>query len=1059
MSDDFIFRGSVVELDPELKRLLDLEDERQASTIILIASESEAPEAVNEALGSRFSNIYAEGYPREESRQQTEGEILDVAAELAHYRRYSDPRYYKGVEYADLLEALARRRAAELFAANGISPDNLFVNVQPLSGGPANSAVYTALLQPGDTIMGLNLNDGGHLSHGATVNRSGKVYHSVPYFVDVESEALDYDAIERQALEVKPQIIVAGYSAYPLIVDWQRFRQIADQVGAYLLADIAHISGLVAAGVHPSPIGIADVVMTTTHKSLCGPRGAMLMTHKRDIARKLDRAVFPGEQGGPHLNTIAALAVALKLAQSEQFKALQRRIVENVSRLAAQLQAHGLRVVGGGSQNHLLMVDTKSANQTNGVHLTGDMAARILDLAGIVVNRNTIPGDKGALSPTGIRIGTVWISQLGFGAAEVDQLAAAIATVLKGCTPFAYTGPGEKQQLRAKVDYGALQAAREIVRQLRGRDRQSSNSLALTIRGAEAATFLNYALTSDVLGLGDGDSQPTHVFGPDLDQAGTLTRLAADHFHLRLGDSAAAQQVADWFQALSDGYVEFGDLYAKLPGPVVVEPAPARLEDVAEAIGAAVSGAAQDLLTTLRRAIDNATVDEAEDSEAFADAKPFFIGQERRPSPNEALPAFSWEEPADPPLLRTNLYDTHKGMGAKLIPFAGYEMPVWYTSVSEEHAAVRETAGLFDVSHMGVFEASGPYAAEFINTVTTNDVTTLAIGRSQYTYFLFPDGRIVDDLMVYRRGDDQYMLVVNASNNDKNWAWLNGVNEGRVLIDPQRPFARILHPTTLRDLRDPQHGADCRVDIALQGPRATDILLALGADPALAKRIKALPWAGLTEGKVGDFEMIISRTGYTGERVAYELFVHPDQTPQLWQALLRVGEAYGLKPCGLAARDSTRTEAGLPLYGHELAGDQDLNPAEAGFGSFVKTWKPFFIGRAAFLEKEKGRDRTIVRFRMNDKAVRRPETGDPVLDRRGKVVGLVTSCAIDSEGYLLGQAIVPLSFSEPGTPLAIYQLGGGKRPLAAAGKIAVGGRLPMPDSATVLSRFPSRKKK
>ncbi|RIK19649.1 MAG: serine hydroxymethyltransferase [Anaerolineae bacterium] len=432
MSDDFIFRGSLAKVDDTVRQIIAREDARQASTIILIASESEAPEAVTEALASSFGNIYAEGYPREESRRQTQAEIADIDLELAHYRRYSDPRYYKGVEFADTIEALARRRAAELFAANGISADNLYVNVQPLSGAPANSAVYTALLQPGDTIMGLNLNDGGHLTHGSPVSRSGKVYKGVPYFVDPVTEVLDYDAIERIALENKPQIIVAGYSAYPRIIDWQRFREIADKVGAYLLADIAHISGLVAAGVHPSPIGIADVVSTTTHKSLCGPRGAMLMTHKRDLARKLDRAVFPGEQGGPHVNTIAALAVALKLAGTEQFRALQRRIVDNAARLATQLQEHGIRVVGGGSENHLLLIDTKSVRNEgtpDGVHLTGDMGSRILDVAGIVVNRNTIPGDKGALSPTGIRMGTVWASQLGLSARAASANCARVSII------------------------------------------------------------------------------------------------------------------------------------------------------------------------------------------------------------------------------------------------------------------------------------------------------------------------------------------------------------------------------------------------------------------------------------------------------------------------------------------------------------------------------------------------------------------------------------------------------------------------------------------------------
>jgi glycine hydroxymethyltransferase len=279
------------------------------------------------------------------------------------------------------------------------------------------------------------------------------------------------------------------------------------------------------------------------------------------------------------------------------------------------------------------------------------------------------------------------------------------------------------------------------------------------------------------------------------------------------------------------------------------------------------------------------------------------------------------------------------------------------------------------------------------------------------------------------------------------------------MIDAQRPFARIQHPVALRDLRDPAHGAECRVDVPLQGPRARDILLALCDDPGLAARIKALPWAGLTEGKLGEFDVIISRTGYTGERIAYEIFVHPEQAPALWARLMEAGAPFGLKPCGLAARDSTRTEAGLPLYGHELAGGLGLNPADAGFGSYVKLWKPFFVGRAAFIAHEQTRDRVVTRFRMNDKAVRRPETGDPVLDRRGKVVGRVTSCAIDSEGYLLGQAVLPLELSAPDTAVFIYQLGGGQRPIRTPAAITAGARLPMPDGATVLTRFPVRKKR
>lgn len=1040
MTSDFIFQGNLEELDPELNHLLEREDQRQDRTIILIASESAAPDAVREAMSSTFANIYAEGYPREASRKQSEADILDVQMELAHYRRYSDPRYYKGVEYADLLEALARRRAAELFAANGITADQLYVNVQPLSGAPANSAVYTALLQPGDTIMGLNLNDGGHLSHGTRINRSGKHYNGVAYFVDPQTELLDYDDIERRAIEAQPQIIVAGFSAYPMIIDWQRFRAIADKVGAYLMADIAHISGLVAAGEHPSPIGIADVVTTTTHKSLCGPRGAMIITHRRDLAAKLDRAVFPGEQGGPHMNTIAALAVALKLAQTDQFKALQKRIVSNAKRLAQKLAEQGLRIVGGGTENHLLLVDTKSVTR-DGVHLSGDIAARILDTAGIVLNRNTIPGDKGALNPTGLRIGTVWISQLGFGDAEIDQLAQAIGMTLKACHPYAQMAPGGKTELRAKVNFDTLQEAREIVGNLRQVEKRPFIGTVVEIRGEATTQLLNHALTSDVLALAVGASQPTHIHGPSLNHDAVLYRLEDNVYHLQLENEAAAILAWDWLSDLSDGYVDFGDLYAKLEGPVVVFRLPFAPED------------------ELSNAVDKAHHIKAEEGMApVAVSKPFFIGADLYME-GDPLPEFVWEEPADAPLKRTTLYETHVALNGRIVPFAGYEMPVRYaTSVGEEHMAVRTAAGLFDATHMGTFDASGPHVVEFLNTVTTNDVATLEIGRSHYTYLLMPDGSVIDDLLIYRLAEEHFMLVVNASNNDKNWAWLNGVNEGTVLIDAERPFAKIQHPVQLRDLRDPQWGDECRVDMPLQGPKSLEVILAL-ADEADRARIKKLPWAGLTEATLAGMSVIVSRTGYTGERIAYELFVHPDKAPELWDAILEVGAPMGVKPCGLAARDSLRTEAGLPLYGHELAGDLQLNPADAGFGSFVKLWKPFFVGRAAFIAHEQERKQIVARFRMNETGVRRPESGDPVLDARGKIIGTVTSCSLDSEGYLLGQALVPVEMSKPDTAVWIYQMGGGKRPLRLPDELKTGAKMPIPDAATILMRFPSAKRK
>jgi glycine hydroxymethyltransferase len=288
-------------LDASLEDLVNLEAERQVRKLILIPSESTAPMAVREALASSFQNIYAEGYPDDEMRFMKESEILDLPARLAHYRRYSDPRFYKGVEYADIIESLARRRCAEAFAANGKSADDLYVNVQPLSGAPANNAVYPAVCNPGDTVLAMSLLHGGHLSHGSSVNRSGKLYNVVHFLVDAVTEQIDYAVVEEMALEHKPKMIIAGYTSYPWVPDWKKFREIADKTGAILLADISHIAGLIASGVIPSPIGYAHVTTFTTHKTLCGPRGACIITTDSALAKKIDRAIFPGEQGGPHV--------------------------------------------------------------------------------------------------------------------------------------------------------------------------------------------------------------------------------------------------------------------------------------------------------------------------------------------------------------------------------------------------------------------------------------------------------------------------------------------------------------------------------------------------------------------------------------------------------------------------------------------------------------------------------------------------------------------------------------------------------------------------------------
>jgi glycine hydroxymethyltransferase len=1038
---DFLLRGKLADLDPDVHKLEEFEAERQFRKLILIPSESSAPVAVREALGSVFQNIYAEGYPAEETRWMSEEQILDFPARLAHNRRYSDPRYYKGVEYANIVEALARRRCAETFASNGISADELFVNVQALSGGPANNAIYHALVNPGETIMGMNLLHGGHLSHGSPVNRSGKYYNAIHYNVDYETEQIDYEALKELARQYHPKFIIAGYSSYPWVVDWVQFREIADEVGALLFADIAHVAGLVAGGAYPSPVGYADVISFTTHKSLCGPRGACILTTNESLARKIDRAVFPGEQGGPHVNVFAAMAVAFKFAQSDQFRELQGQIVENCVRLTRKLEQHGFRIPYGGTNTHLTNLDCKSITGPDGTHLSGDLAARILDIAGIVVNRNTIPGDKSAANPSGIRLGTPWITQRGFGENEIDQLADIMADLLHSITP--YSQPGRKGKVQqAKVDFEVLEKAKLRTRVLAlaaGIDYQTSSSgyphfsylddhpqyerdwTSFEISGERVRQFLNFVVSSDVENLDIGDHQNTRLYLPGDQVDGVLT-FSEDGLYILSVPAAKSGVMAAWLRDLSDGYVKFDDdLLRKIPGPVIIEES-------------------------------NQTIELLKDGDLLGVRKPFYIGMQSLNGEAKTLPEFNWQD-QEQELRRTQIYDTHKRLGGKMIPFAGWEMPVWYSSVMEEHQAVRQAAGLFDVAHMGVYQAEGPCAPVFLDCVVGNDLSTLGVGKSLYTHFLDPEGKVIDDLLIYRRDKEKYLLVVNASNDDKDWTWLNGVRKGEVLVDKTKPWVQAYgREVFLRNLRDLNEGVDMLVDIAIQGPRSRDILLALGVDEKARRRIMQLKWAQLCEAEVGGINLVISRTGYTGERIAFELFVHPDRADELFKLLLKSGADYGLKPCGLGARDSLRTEAGLPLYGHEMGGELNLGVGEAGFGAYVKVYKPWFIGREAFLEIETARQKEVVRFTFSEKGVRMAHLGDPVVDKRGRVIGQVTSCAVDSRGFLTGQAFLDKKFSGEGTPIFIFQ-GSPKSIGRAPAELEYGDRVNLPTQAVVVSRF------
>jgi glycine hydroxymethyltransferase len=1045
--DDFLFREPLAQVDPDLAALIGYEAERQARRLIMIPSESLASPAVHEAVGSVFSHLYAEGYPDEETRTMTPAALLDYEERLGHYRRYSDPRYYKGMDYVDILEPLARRRVAEAFATPKFPAEKLFVNVQTLSGAPANTAVQYALLQPGDTMLAMALHVGGHLSHGSKVAYSGKTYNVVYYSVDEKTERLDYEAIRALALEHKPKLIIGGYTSYPWAPDWERLKAIAKEVGAYLLADIAHVAGLVIAGVYPSPVGIADAITFTTHKTFDGPRGAVILTTDAALAKKFDRAVFPGFQGGPHMETIAGIAVAAHLARAGQFRALQQQTVANARAFAAALEQAGIRVAYGGTDTHMVLMDCKPIKGPDGTPLMGDAAARLLELAGIVANRNTIPGDTTAAYPSGVRFGTPWITQRGMKEPEMAQIAQAVARLLKATQPYKLV-TRDGLEYRARVDFDVLEAVKVEIAALAARfDPQPPQRSGyphfyfindvpqgqaayerLELEGRLARAFVEWLTPSSVTDMADGDSRPITLLEANgaVMAAGLLTRCAADRYTLDL-PIAQAIRVATWLRALVEGYVATDDVYGRLPFIKAVRD-----------LGAAPTPAV------------------APQPEAGPFAKPYFIGAWSRQEPaGPALPKFEWHEPENAPLRKTHLNAVHREMGGRMVPFAGWEMPVWYSGALEEHRVVREAAGLFDVSHMGCWEASGPEAATFLNLVMVNDINLLEVGQSQYSAFFDVEGIPLDDLMVYRLAPERYLVVVNASNNDKDWAWVNAVARGEVMIDPHRPWVKWNGAgVTLRDLRDPAAGADMRAELALQGPKSKDILLALGGSAGDLGQVKALPWAGICQVTLGGFDVIVSRTGYTGERVAYELFVHPDRLADFWWALLKAGEPFGVKPCGLAARDSLRTEAGLPLYGHEMAGPLNLTMADAGFGTYVKTYKPFFVGREPFIAREAKRKAEVTRFRIPEKGLPKPEQLDRLVDAKGKVVGQVLSCAVDIDGFLLGQAYLDKEYHAEGTQL--FALVTPRRAPKALDQLKAGDKVQLPVPVVVLSRFPKK---
>ena len=1221
-SKGFLFEDDLSSIDPEVEELISLEEERQFRKLVMIASESLCPEPVRRVLASPFTNLYAEGLPPAKMEFEDEETLLDFEHMLAYHRRYFDRRYYKGCDYVNFVESLAQKRVCQLFATDKaskseikISPDQIYANVQPLSGSPANNAIYEAFLKPGDTVMGMSLTSGGHLTHGSPVNRSGKYYRVVSYEVDRKTGKLDYDKILELAIRERPKLIIAGYSAYPLDIDWKMFKEIADRVGAILVADIAHPAGLVVAGQFSNPVGYADVVVFTTHKTLCGPRGAVILTTDPEKARRIDAAVFPGEQGGPHINNIAAKAVCFKIAQTKEFKKLQARIVENARTLAKALQDLGLELAYGGTDSHMVLIDLKSVETPTGVPLDGETASRILDMCHITCNKNTIVGDESAAFPSAIRLGTTIVTQLGMGPEEMRTIARLIHKVLTNIYTFRYAGSVGPLG-RGKIDPEIVEEVREevekLVARVTGKDFRKighgyphyyvkhlpeekktplfeehkklgatigvynnwklpkhygnperekdaiNNGLAITdlgdsgiieVRGERAKPLLQEVTSKNIYSLGVGEGLQSFLFGKNgvlIDEV-IIIRWDTDNTrgedkYLLLTHPQRKDTVKCWIRNLSDGYTLFddNDIHAKIEGPVVVRDREAngevetgitRLSLVGEKlpeflgkldskldywratnyklyttklagteVGVFRVGHTEnhrmDLLVPARYARNvwgyllkegrafgiqpvgretwgNSVGAELPqnpgniDCEAlynsspthFDVTKPYFIGHGRvKPKTSPKKKVFRFEQPK---LKRqTCLYEKHLELTKKsrFVLFAGWLMPVCYTRIGEEHEAVRTKAGLFDLSHMGVLEVSGEYATRFLDLVTTNYVPMLRVGQSHYSYILDPNGSVMDDVYIYKLANDRYMIVVNAVNAEKIKAWFEAVNSGEVLIDVENPWKMVEDKVEIRDLKDERSGQDQRVDLGLQGPNSLEILQKISDDPEQRLRISQLRRSELIHEELRGIDLIISRSGYTGEEVGYELYVHPRKAPELWDMILEEGASLGVKPAGLGARDSLRIEAGFPLYGHELAGPHDISPAGAGYAPFVKLHKPYFIGRKKFIEKEKTRTMEIIRFKMDNVGIRAVKPGFAVINRKGMVIGHVTSCALIGETQL-GMAYVDRKYTAEGTKIGVVFPTRGAQPLATTTNPRLGERLPTYEPATVLPRFPFKPKK
>ncbi len=1008
----FLFDGALDDVDTVTARVTAYEEARQVNKLIMIASESAAPEAVRQALATVFTDLYAEGYPAARATREPEALLEDIPYQLAYHERYSDRRYYKGTELADLVEILAQERIRKLFApnrypANGstIGPDQIQANVQPLSGANANTAVYLGLLQAGDTIMGMNLAQGGHLSHGSPVNVSGKLFKVVAYGVDPKTGRIDYDEVERLAREHNPRMIVSGASAYPWGIDFARLRRICDNLPrkAYLLADVSHPAGLVVAGLYPNPVGIADVTTFTTHKTLIGPRAAVILTTNETLARRIDRAVFPGLQGGPHMNTIAALAVAFKIAESDAFLELQSTIVKNAQALAETLQRRGLSLAYGGTESHLLLIDLREIRKPSGVTLNGDVAARLLDLVGVVCNKNTIFGDTSATHPSGIRLGTPWITQRGLTPDDMRVLGGVIADVLLGAVTFSYFDPDESAA-RGKIPYelyrqSAAAIADLITRRAVGPAEPKEGARRDQVRpgtldgrllyeayGRRALEFFAEATTGRIASLGVGQAVTADVLEGSGQRVATLglLRRGADQFgrdHIVIAVAEHdAEHLRSWLQALSTGLILFdpADPWAKVDGPVAIVP-------FAESLTSEEAAALRDALVR---------------GPAPADlSKPYFVGQRALAARGNASPAR--------PLATVTAH-----------PIAPkWSMPASYGDSAAELQAIRNGVALIDESDLGILEINGSNARQFLDLSSTNDVLFLAPGAAQYTFFLDTRGDVVTDALLYRTGPERYLVSTYQSRAAMLEQWLADLASSTVAVDVEVPNRILPRPDQIRLLGDAA-GSDGLGVVGFIGPNAPALLRALADTADERRKVARIRRYTSTQIRLAGISVRVARTSHTGVAQGYELFVSRENLASLRDAALGRGAEQGIRPVGFDAWRAAGIAAGLPWIGHELGGPDRISPIEAGFGPEVRPHKPFFVGRRALLDQPYPAKREIVRLKIVAGDRSALGHGDLIVGDDGRCVGRVTSVSgVGSEP--IGLALVGRGALSVGTQAAV----------------------------------------